>query len=274
MATTNVTSLIRRLQDWVQQPAQERNYLRGPLQMVDAALADSRRTTQLSIASSLLGTWYLARGEVAVLGGAVQGFDEARLGTGLLRAALLLRCPRQRGRGRPRDGSDLPHRQAAHCICLGLALGDPDGDELAAAYAALPETVFGDDEPFPLFVHTLLQLRDGARGGATPRLGPYFDVVQAWNSDPSLFARCLAGALDFHLDETRGSPGNAAAFDEPGVMLFPAEALAVRAVRRELDLPWPKVEHPLMFTNLVTMAPEGPWPTDSLLARIERAADQ
>jgi hypothetical protein len=47
--------------------------------------------------------------------------------------------------------------------------------------------------------------------------------------------------------------------------------LAVRTVRRQLDLLFPKVEHPLMFTNLATTAPQGRWPETPLLARLRAA---
>jgi len=58
------------------------------------------------------------------------------------------------------------------------------------------------------------------------------------------------------------------------MMLFPAEILAVRATRRSLDLPMPKVEHAIMFTNLVTTQPVGEWPSDPLLARMRAAVSK
>lgn len=268
MTRTNVTSLQRRLTEWTQHPAQERNYQRGPLQMIDQALADPRRTTQLSIAAWLLGTWHLACGETAILNGDAAGWDEARLGCSFQRSALRLRC-RPRGRSRRDDASDLPVLQAANSICVSLALGDPDAEELFAAFAALPDGAFDEATPYPLFVRELLALRAGQRPTVTPRLGPYSDVFLLWEGDLAVLARRLPDLLDLHLDQTRGSPGVPAPFDEPSVWLYPAEMLAIRAVRRELELPWPKVEHPLLFTNLVTMPVAGAWPTDSLLQRIE-----
>jgi hypothetical protein len=59
-------------------------------------------------------------------------------------------------------------------------------------------------------------------------------------------------------------------FDDPPCRLYPVEVLAVRSVRDLLGLPMPKVDHALMFTNLVTMPPTGPWPADELVARLER----
>ncbi len=271
MVRTNVTSLHRRLQEWTQQPAQERNFYRGPLQMIDTALADPRRLTQLSIATWLLGTWHLACGQVAVMAGDSAGWDEVRLGAACQRTALLLRCRRRTPRGGRDDATDLPVLQAANCICLSLALGDPDAEELFGAYAALPDSSFGADPAYPLFVRELLALRAGQRPVVTPRLDLYGEVLQHWHGETLVLQRRLIAVLDHHLDHTQGAPGKPAAFDEPGVLLYPAELLAIRAVRVDLEHGWPKVEHPLMFTNLATMTPIGPWPDDSLLRRIARS---
>jgi hypothetical protein len=52
--------------------------------------------------------------------------------------------------------------------------------------------------------------------------------------------------------------------------MFPVSVLAVRSVRTAFGLPMPKVEHPLMFTNLLNSAPRGPWPSDPMVTRLER----
>ena len=62
MALADVTSLQRRLREWSLQPSNERNYLRGPQQMIASALDDPRRVTQLSVSGYLLGTWHLGCG--------------------------------------------------------------------------------------------------------------------------------------------------------------------------------------------------------------------
>ena len=103
----------------------------------------------------------------------------------------------------------------------------------------------------------------------TPRLGIYSEVLLGWNDDPTLLARRLQTILDHHLQSTRGQPGNPASFEEPGMLLYPAEVLAVRRIRADLELHMPKVEHVLMFSNLVQSAPRGPWPVDPLLTRIQ-----
>ena len=270
----NVTPLQRRLQEWTQGPAHERNYLRGPLQTIDAALAPTggrppAAVIQLSIAAWLLGTWHLASGEARVLGGDGHGWDDARLGAGLLRTSLALRCaPAAR---RDARAPDLPVLQAANWACAALALGDPHAEELLATFAALPDASFRAGDAYPLFVRELLRLRAGERANVGPRLEVYADVLQAWTGDGGYFARCLASVLDHHLERTHGAPGLRTEFDEPGFWLYPAEVLAVRAVRADLGLPWPKVEHPLMFTNLATTAPSGAWPADELQRRLDRA---
>ena len=53
------------------------------------------------------------------------------------------------------------------------------------------------------------------------------------------------------------------------MLLYPAEVLALRRIRADLELPMPKVEHVMMFTNLVQSAPRGPWPVDPLLTRLQ-----
>jgi hypothetical protein len=271
----NVTTLQRRLQEWTQGPAHERNYRRGPLQTIDGALAPAGgrapvAAIQLSIAAWLLGTWQLAAGEARVLDGDGHGWDDACLGAGLLRTALWLRCERPAAR-RDTRAPDLPVLQTANWACAALALGDPHAEELLATFAALPDASFRAGDAFPLFVRELLRLRAGERATVTPRLDVYADVLQAWTGDEGHFARRLANVLDHHLERTHGAPGQRTEFDEPGFWLYPAEVLAVRAVRADLGLPWPKVEHPLMFTNLATTAPVGVWPADELQRRLDRA---
>ncbi len=273
MALADVTSLQRRLREWSLQPSNERNYLRGPQQMILAALDDPRRVTQLSVSGYLLGTWHLGCGQLDVLSGNATGWDRVRLGVAFQRTALWLRCSR-RTQSRRGEGADLPALQTANCVVLALALNDPDCEELLAAFAALPDDRFGEADAYPLFVRELLALRDLKRPVFTPRLGIYGDVLQAWTSDDHTLSRRLHALCEYHLTRTRGAPGSPAEFDEPGMMLYPAEILAVAAVRKCLDLRTPKVEHPLMFTNLVATSASGSWPSDPLLQRMRTAVSR
>ena len=88
-----------------------------------------------------------------------------------------------------------------------------------------------------------------------------------WRGDDHVLALRLAAVLDWHLTESRRTGG---AFDDPGCRLYPVEIVAIRNVRRWLDLTSPKVDHALMATNLGTMAPRTPWPGDELVRRLSR----
>ena len=271
MPAPPLTTLIRRLQDWADKPANARYYRDGQILQIEAALADPRRTTQLSIAAWMLGTWYLGSGQARVLRTDLGGWDDVRLGLCFQRTSLLLRG--QRGSRRPRGGDvpDLPVLHSANCAAIGLSLGDPDGEHLFAMHRDLPDRCFAEHDAWPLFVRELLALRAGERPVVTPRLGLYADVLMHWHGDEELLARRLAALLDHHLERTRTTPELTAEFEDPGVLLLPVEVMSVSAVRADLELAMPKVEHPLMFTNLLNSSPRGPWPTDPLLQRIANA---
>jgi hypothetical protein len=270
MAAANPTSLERRLLDWADRPATARFYRDGQLLQIEAALRDPRRTTQLSIGAWMLGTWYLGSGQARVLRSDLAGWDDVRIGAALQRTGLLLRAQRAVRRTRHGDVPDLPVLQGANCIAVGLALDDPGGAPLFEIFRGLPDGGFADGDAWPLFVRELLELRAGRRPTVTPRLDLYGEILTGWLDDPALLARRLARLLDRHLERTRGSPGSPADFEEPGVLMFPVSVLAVRSVRTAFGLPMPKVEHPLMFTNLLNSAPRGPWPPDPMVTRLER----
>jgi hypothetical protein len=119
----------------------------------------------------------------------------------------------------------------------------------------------------PLFVRELLALHAGQRPTLTPRLGPYHEALMHWHGEGRVFAQRLADLLDLHLEGTQGA---GAPFDDMACKLYPVEALAVRAVRDWLELPTPKIDHPLMHTNLGQMQPTRPWPQDEFVQRLER----
>ncbi|MBL8731464.1 MAG: hypothetical protein JNN13_03750 [Planctomycetes bacterium] len=264
-----ITRLRRSLTEWVHH-AGNRQFLHDDQSaQLRLALGDARRRNQLHVSAWMLGSWLCGHGMVRAVDGEVQGFDDVRIGQTLRRTSLLLRhrnqAPQRRG-GR----TQLPfsRQHGAWTALLGLAFDDPGAEPLYDLLRDEPESSFGDDEALPLFVRELLTLRHGGRPTLTPRLGPFHGVLDAWNAEPRLFAQRLAEVLDGHVASTSG-PG--AMFDDPGCKLFPVEVFAVRSVRRWLELPMPKVEHALMFTNLATMAPVGPWPTHELAQQVERA---
>lgn len=263
MPPTNPTSLQRQLLDWADKSANERHYRTAQEQQIATALANPRASA-LHVAAWMLGTSWHGYGQARVLRGESPGWDDVRVGQALLRCSLLLRASRQDHRGRSLPAFTPVH--GAQCILLGLALDDPHAEELHELYATQPDPFFQPSDALGLFVRALLRLRAGERPVVTPRLGPYFELLTAWSSDPALFARKLVVVLDHHLTQSSGRGD----FADPPLLLYPAEALAIVNVRTLLGLPTPKIEHPLLFTNLGQMRPVGPWPRDPLVSRIEQ----
>ncbi len=270
MSVPAITNLRRQLAEWAQRDANRRFLQRDQETQLRESLGVPQRRPRVHVAAWMLGTWHLGHGLHRVLDGDAEGFDEARVGQGMRRCALLLR-ERHRQPAPRRGASALPFSRlhGAWTTLLALALHDPGADRLYELLRGEPESAFADGEHLPLFVRDLLTLHAGERPALTPRLGPYHEVLMLWHGEPRVLGQRLAVLLDLHLQQTHGA---GASFDDPGVRLYPVEVLAVRTVRQQLGLPMPKVDHPLMFTNLATMAPVRPWPHDELLARLEQQA--
>lgn len=268
MSLAAITSLTRSLSEWAGRSANEK-FLRSDQEVqLTSCLGDPQRRPQVHVAAWMLGTWHLGHGFVQVMAGNGRGFDEARFGQGLRRCSLLLRARHQQPLRRP-SGSKLPFSQLQGTLTalLGLSLHDPGAEDLYELMRRQPDSAFGENEHLALFLRELLTMRAGERPTITPRLGPYQEVLGFWNDDQRLFAQRQAAVLDVHLEQVQGA---GATFNDPACQLYPLEVLAVRAVRELLGLGNPKVEHPLMFTNLALMQPDAPWPASDLVARLER----
>jgi len=268
MPPSTIATLTRQFAEWAGRPTNARYLHDEQQQLVAAALADPARSAQLPIAVWLLGTWHLGKGLARVLDGDGHGFEQARLGAGLQRCSLLLRERRRQDRGHGSGAPTFSPVHAANTVALCLALDDPRAEELFLRYRELPDAFFGADDDYPLFLRELLHLRAGERPTVTPRLGSYLELLLHWGSEPALFVRRLVSVLDVHLART-GGKGQAGQFADAPVLLYPAEAFAVRKVRELLGLPTPKIEHVLMFTNLGQMVPPR-WSDDPLLLRVEQ----
>jgi hypothetical protein len=269
MSLAAITTLSRQLHEWAERSANRKFLQQEQEAQLRASLGNPARRTQMHVAAWMLGTWHLGHGLHLVLEGDAEGFDEARLGQGLRRCSLLLRTRHQGQVAQRGSAARLPfsHLHGAWTALLGLALHDPGADPLYELLRAEPESHFAEGEHLALFVRELLALHAGQRPTLTPRLGPYHELLMHWVGDGRLFARHLADVLDLHLQQTSGA---GAAFDDPACKVYPLEALAVRAVRELLGLPLPRVDHPLLFTNLGTMSPPRTWPRHELLSRLER----
>lgn len=269
MSLTAITTLRRSLSEWAERPAHRRMLCDDQQALLQRHLGDPERRPQVHVAAWMLGSWHLGHGMVVALGGDVRGFDEARVGQALRRCALLLRADHQTQPGRRGRLERLPFSltHAAWTALLGLALHDPGAEPLYDLLRDLPDGAFAPGDELALFVRELLNLRHGRRPTPGQRLGPYEPVLQHWLGERRLLAQALAEVLDLHVQQAQRRGGT---FDDPGLSLYPVEAIAVRNVRDWLDLPSGKVEHPLMFTNLVTMPPSPAWPSQPLLTALER----
>ncbi|MCA8952226.1 MAG: hypothetical protein KDE27_22135 [Planctomycetes bacterium] len=255
---SKITSLGRSLTEWADRPANAK-FLGSDQELVLERAGDG---PQAPVAAWMLGTWRLGHGFARVLRGDGRGFDEARIGQALRRCSLRLRA-------RSRRTNELPCSlsQLALTVLLGLALEDPGAEPLHALLASLPDRAFDDRERLALFARELVVLRGGQRSAVPPQLGPYREVLLQWTGSAEILALRLAELLDVHLREVTQPHSD---FEDPPCRLYPLEAIAVRNVRAWLELPTPKIDHALMFTNLATMKPQGPWPRDPAVQRLER----
>lgn len=264
MSLTAITSLRRGLAEWAERDANRRFLERDQEAQLTASLGDPRRRPQVYVAAWLLGTWHLGHGLWRVLEGEQAGFVAARTGQALRRSSLLLR---ERHRRTGVRGLPFSLLQGALTSLLALALHDPLAEDLHELLRKLPDAEFGDCDHLPLFVRELLQLRAGQRPAVTARLGPYQEVLAHWHGEPRVFAQRVADLLELHLQQRQAGT---APFDDPAAKVYPFEALAIRHVRDWLGQATPKLEHPLLFTNLGQMQPTTPWPTSDLVRRLER----
>lgn len=83
-----------------------------------------------------------------------------------------------------------------------------------------------------------------------PRSLPFMDLLDAWNDEGQL-AQAIHRTCDYHLqwndeDEDTDEEFHYAEFSSPFAIVNPVEIHALRAVRNELDLAMPAVEHELL----------------------------
>ncbi|MCR9244797.1 MAG: hypothetical protein NXI31_07180 [bacterium] len=260
---SKITSLARGLTEWADRPGNAK-FLGREQELI---LTEQAHGPQAPVAAWMLGTWRLGHGFARVLRGDGRGFDEARTGQALRRGSLLLRRPGDRGNRRQTGKLPFSLPQLTLTTLLGLALHDPDAESVYDVMLELPDRAFGERDSLALYARELLLLRAGRRPSLPPQLGSYREILLHWNGNQDVLALRLADVLELHL-EAAGRTGSA--FEDPSARLYPLEIVATANVRRWLDLPTPKVEHAMMFTNLVTMKPASDWPRDPLVAAIER----
>lgn len=270
MSLATVTTLRRSLHEWAHRAGNQK-FLRDDQEaQLRRVLKDPSRRTQAHVAAWMLGTWHLGNGMLRVLDRDPEGFDEARQGQSLRRTSLLARASHQAG---PRRGSKvrLPFSllHGAWTSLLGLALHDPGAEPLYEFMMQLPDIAFSETDSVAFFVRELLALRAGRRPKMSSRLGPFEDVILHWTSNERLLSRAMADLLDWHMKEAHGAGKN---YDDPACLIYPVEVIAIHHVRIWLELPMPRVDHPLMHGSLAQMTPRTAWPHHELAVILERQA--
>ncbi len=268
MSLATLTSLRRSLYEWATRDGNQK-FLRDDQEaQLRRVIKDPTRRAQANVSAWMLGTWHLGNGMLRVLDSDSEGFDEARIGQALRRASLLSRASLHTG---PRRGNkaQLPFSllHGAWSSLLGLAMHDPGAEPLYDFMVSLPDIAFNEHDNVAFFTRELLALRAGRRPNTSSRLGPFGDIILHWNGDQRLFGRALEDILDWHLKEVRGSGKS---YADPACRIYPVEVIAIRHVREWLELPMPRVDHPLMHGPLVTTKPSMSWPQHDLVRMLER----
>jgi hypothetical protein len=88
-----------------------------------------------------------------------------------------------------------------------------------------------------------------------------------WKGDERLLGRAMSDLLDWHLKEARGAGKN---YEDPACRLYPVEIIAIQNVREWTELTMPRVDHPLMHSNLATTKPSLSWPSHEFATALER----
>lgn len=268
MSLATLTSLHRGLHEWANRDGNQK-FLRDDQEVqLQRVLRDPARRTQANVAAWMLGSWHLGNGMLRVLNNDNDGFDEARQGQTLRRSSLLARMKHQTG---PRRGKHarLPFSllHGAWTSLLGLALHDPGAEPLYEFMMSLPDIAFSEKDSVAFFTRELLVLRAGRRPNMSSRLGPFEEVMLHWKGDERLLGRAMSDLLDWHLKEARGAGKN---YEDPACRLYPVEIIAIQNVREWTELTMPRVDHPLMHSNLATTKPSLSWPSHEFATALER----
>lgn len=264
-------ALQQGLLTWADDPRNEQFLLSGKLPQLEAALAQPTMAAQVNVAMARIGTFHLGKGQARVLRGDLAGWQQACIGAGFLRTALLIQHSHWQRLTVPTKVFTITPLQAAHAVCLGLALRDPSAGALHDRVRDRMPDGFWDSPPtdYPRFVRSLLALRAGRPAAATG--GVYQTVLDTLTGPANALAPALAAALDHHLARTRGrGRGDLAEFEDIPMLAFPAEVLAALEVRAVLGAAPPEISHPWWQSPLCATRPTGPWPVDPLLQRCER----
>lgn len=270
LSVSKLTDFVLR---WAADPKRRAVVCDANLSALESALRDPTGVPRVISRSQGYGTWLCGSGQARILAGDTGGWAEFRRGVALMRAGLMLAFHVFRRAKNPARSEPCAPLAAAHAVALCLALRDPRAKELGALHCSgWPAGCrIGD---YPSFIQSLAAKAGGSDSAARPG-SPYGEVLSAWNS--ANLTAALVATLDYHLLRTSSRGDDLAEFEDIPVFAFPAEVFAVLAVRRDLGLPEPKLDHPLLATPLglgwLGGVPATPLPDDPLLSSVQALAD-
>jgi predicted DNA-binding WGR domain protein len=125
--------------------------------------------------------------------------------------------------------------------------------------------------PLTLRLCALLEGVPFSRLPTTAPLGPYRPIFDAWKK-PAALAQALTQACDYHVQQARRPAHNEFRFFP--ISVAPMEILAVLRTRRQLGLPIPDVQHPILDTPIGRPPEVVPTVPDDLLDQLIQAIEE
>jgi hypothetical protein len=244
------------------------------------------RTAPLIVSLNIAASSHETHGALAVLKGDPNGWCRMRLG--FLYRAWSIRCryamvDREQG-NKGLTYTPLLHDREPQFLMEAIATGDHAcAHGLGRKVMANFQMHGGGDPlhfysiPFQPFVFKLYLLWIGEafafRNDIGRPLGPFQPIIDRWEKKED-FAKALLELCDYHCEQTFGDEkrGVNTSFSWWPYNVFPVEILAIQRIRRDLGLPCPPIDHPLLKSPLVKVPIALPIVSDNLLDRIKERA--
>lgn len=268
-----LTGIRSRAENWVNEPIKRELFFDDPQQKLDKALMghSERDALQAAIAMEHLGVWQAMHGIVSVLSGDPGGWQQLKLSISYVSWHFKVVYDSYLRDTRENKQLRFMLNEPALWFAQALALGCTDearwlGDRLVdhfrgKLFGIWPQTPL---EPFLSRLHC--RSRRQSDEPLERGLGVYQQIIDTWDRDQGSFSRALVAACEQHLIETDdpNDDGFPAFMNWPHIY-FPVEILAIANVRRDLQMPMPEIDHPLMQTPLAKVPPNIETPADTLL---------
>jgi|GEM_PF-3087338 len=279
---------LAELRNWLEDTGNTMRLRDKPRKQIEDDLGRSHKSLRekygpISIRLGFLATWYSKRGAGTVLCADTSGWKNLSLGLHYKSWGIRLRFALMDREG-SYDRSPLTcsllysEEREPHWLAEILATGEDTlanglGKQLVQNFKRTGggDKVYFYTVPFAPFMFKLYCLWVGQevtfRDDVPDPLGPYQSLIDAWN-DPDEFPKQLLKACDYHCEQTFDDPKGYPAFTWMPYNVFPVEILAIQRVRRDLGLPTPEIEHPLLESPLAHPPATLPEVHDELLDKV------